>query len=302
MLSAPSITLDQWRALVAVVDFGSYACAAEKLHKSQSAITYAVQKIEALLNIKVFEIQGRKAIITATGNMLYRRAQLLLDEAKKIEQATKSLSAGWEPEIKIAVEILYPNQLLFKSLAQFSKESPHTRIEIIESVIGGTAEALLQGQADLAITPTIPSGFLGSPLLRLKLIPVAHPAHPLHQSTHLLSHRDLKAYRHLIVRDSGTQRTRKVGTVEVEQRWTFSHMATSIQAACAGYGFAWFPEARIRDELTAGLLKPLPLKEGNALWVQLYLIEADPDFSGPGVQRLKEIIQIHSDQELLNQG
>ena len=43
------ITLEQWEALVAVVDAGSYAKAAETLHKSQSTLTYAVQKLESLL-------------------------------------------------------------------------------------------------------------------------------------------------------------------------------------------------------------------------------------------------------------
>ncbi|HEX4596253.1 MAG TPA: LysR family transcriptional regulator, partial [Burkholderiaceae bacterium] len=51
---SPKITLDQWRALMAVVDAGGYAQAAESLHKSQSAVTYAVQKLEAVLGVKVF--------------------------------------------------------------------------------------------------------------------------------------------------------------------------------------------------------------------------------------------------------
>ena len=57
----PQISLDQWRSLIAVVDAGSYAQASELLHKSRSAVTYAVQKIESLLDVKAFEIQGRKA-------------------------------------------------------------------------------------------------------------------------------------------------------------------------------------------------------------------------------------------------
>ncbi len=48
-MSQPRIGIEQWRALMAVVDAGGYAQAAQALHKSQSAVTYAVQKIEALL-------------------------------------------------------------------------------------------------------------------------------------------------------------------------------------------------------------------------------------------------------------
>ncbi len=50
-MASPRITLDQWQALMAVVDAGSYAKAAEVLHKSQSSLTYAVQKLESLLGV-----------------------------------------------------------------------------------------------------------------------------------------------------------------------------------------------------------------------------------------------------------
>jgi DNA-binding transcriptional LysR family regulator len=68
------VTLEQWRALQAVVDAGSYARAAERPHKSQLAVTYAVQQLEQALRVKVFELQGRKTVLTDPGLLLYRRA------------------------------------------------------------------------------------------------------------------------------------------------------------------------------------------------------------------------------------
>src|SRR5436190_939679 len=65
----PRITLEQWQALVAVVDAGGYAQAAEQLHKSQSSVTYLVQKLESLLDVKAFEIKGRKAALTARADL-----------------------------------------------------------------------------------------------------------------------------------------------------------------------------------------------------------------------------------------
>ncbi len=289
--AVPQISLEQWRALVAVVDCGGYMQAAERLNKSQSAVTYAVQKIEALLGVRAFEIVGRKAVLTSTGQMLYRRARALMDEAGGLERAARTLSAGWEAEICLAVEVLFPSWLLFLCLDQFGRESPMTRIEVLESVIGGAPEALLQRTADLAVTPTVPPGFLGDPLHPLRIIAAAHPDHPLHRLGRSLTPRDLQRYRHLVVRDSGAARNRKTGTVEVDQRWTVSHMASSVEAACMGLGFAWFPEDRIRAELDSGRLKPLPMREGGERWVQLHLVLADPDFAGPGVRRLAEIIR-----------
>ena len=294
VLPTPHIALDQWRALIAVVDSGGYAQAAEALHKSQSSVTYAVQKIESMLGVSAFEIQGRKAVLTSTGHMLYRRALALVGEAGDLELAARKLSAGWEAEIGLAVEVLYPPDRLIEALARFGVEAPRTRVEVIESVLGGTGEALLGGQAEIAITPHIPPGFLGVPLINVRLVAVAAPSHPLHQLGRELGESDLRPWRHLPVRATGSTRDRRTTTVEVEQRWTFSSMSMSIAAACAGHGFAWYPEARIRAELAAGLLKPLPLGGAEVRFIDLYLVQADPDFAGPGVRRLAEILAADS--------
>src|SRR5438552_2112844 len=193
----PRIPLDQWRALVAVVEKGGYAKAAAALHKSQSSVTYGVQQLESQLGVKAFKIAGRRAELTPTGELLYRRARYLL---------------------------------------------------------------------------------------------AAHPEHPLHQLSRKLSLRDLRPYRHLVVRESSPERA-SAPSMETTQRWTFSHLATSIEAARSGYGFAWLPEEKIRQELAAGTLKPLPMREGGERFAELYLIFADREHAGPATLRLAEIIR-----------
>lgn len=290
------ISLEQWRTLITVVESGGYAQASEVLHKSQSSVTYAVQKIESSLGVKAFEIHGRKAVLTTTGQFLYRRAKSLLEDSIALERAAKKLSAGWEAEIRIAAEIIFPTWLMLDCLDRFGAESPNTRIELIESVLGGTTEALLQGQADMAIAALVPPGFMGAPLMRLRFIAVANPAHPLHQLGRRLTMQDLKMHRHLVVRESSMRRTSKT-LVEASQRWTVSHSATSIDAACRGYGFAWFPEEKIRAELESGELKQLDLGEEGVRSVELYLILADPDGAGPGTLRLAQIIRDSVEKE-----
>lgn len=285
------ISLEQWRTLIAVVDSGGYAQAATALHKSQSSVTYAVQKIESLLELKVFEIQGRKAILTPTGHFLYRRARELLDESSGIERAARRLSAGWEPELRLAVEILFPTWLLLECLDRFGKDSPHTRIELVESVLGGTAEAVLHGRVDIAIASQVPPGFLATPLMHMRIVAVASPTHPLHQLGRALTMRDLRAHRHVVIRDSGSRRDINGLSVEATQRWTVGHSGTSIEALTMGYGFAWFPEEKIRNELASGALKPLPLRKGGERFVQLYLVFTDHDSAGPGALRLAQIIE-----------
>ena len=193
-------------------------------------------------------------------------------------------------DLGIAVEVAFPTWLLLQCLDLFGKESPHTRIEVIESVLGGTSEALLQGQAEIAITGMVPQGFFGDLLMPIRFLPAAHPEHPLHKLGRAVTMRDLRANRQLVTRESSVKRATRP-RVEAAQRWTVSNMTTSIEAASKGYGYGWYPEYRIRDEIAAGTLKPLPLREGGESFAQLYLVFADREAAGPGTQRLAAIIR-----------
>jgi DNA-binding transcriptional LysR family regulator len=287
----PHITLEQWRCLTAVVEAGGYAQAAQALHKSQSSVTYAVQKLESTLGVSAFEIQGRKAQLTTTGEMLYRRGRQLLEDADAIERAASKASAGWEAEISLAVEVLFPNWLMFRCLQRFGLESPQTRIEWFETVMEGTVEALVTGKVDMAITNALPPGYGGEKIFEAKIIPVAHPDHELHQLGRPVEIRDLRKHRHLVVRDTGSKRDKKVRTLEVAQRWTVSNMSTSIGAVSRGYGFAFLPMYKIYPELQRGELKELQLRDPRELSASLYLVFADRDGAGPGQLRLAQLMR-----------
>jgi DNA-binding transcriptional LysR family regulator len=294
------ITLDQWETLVSVVESGGYAKAGERLHKSQSTLTYAVQKLEELLGVKVFEIRGRKAALTPTGEVLYRRGKSLVEEAARVEHAAGQLAQGWEPEIRLAVEIVFPTWLLVQCFGKLAEERPDTRIELYETVLGGTDEALASRSVDFAIASSVPPGFVGDPLMPIRAVCVAAPSHPLHALGRTLTLEDLRRHRHLVIRDSGAQRARSAGWLN-ELRWTVSNKATSIHAVTLGLGYAWFPEESIRAELERGALKALPLREGAEKRGDLYLVYADRDAVGPGTRRLAEIIKKSVELECLEE-
>jgi DNA-binding transcriptional LysR family regulator len=288
MAETPRITLEQWRALQAVVEAGGYAQAAEQIHKSQSTITYAVQKIEELLGLEVFRIRGRKAELTEAGQVLYRRARTLLEEAQLLERGAAAMANEWQPEIRIAVEIIFPTWLLLECLAEFARERPETRIEVYETVLAGTAEMLAEGRVDFAIGSDR-AGITGAPLIEVPAIAVAHPAHPLHKLGRKITARDLRAHRRILIRDTAAQRAPEVDGVEL--RWTVSNKATSIRAVTMGLGYSWLVEYSILDELAAGQLKALPLAQGGRRTAPLFLAFADPEFPGRDAARLAEIIR-----------
>lgn len=283
------ISLDQWQALIAVVDQGGYASAAEALDKSQSAISYAVQKIETELGVRAFALEGRRARLTETGQMLYRQAKVLVEEANRIESAAIQLSQGWEPLVRVAADALFPQHCMLSALDAFAQHSPLTRVEYTETVLSGSDEALLRKEADVVIGGRVPPGFFGDQLMRVRFVAVAAADHPLNQASSL-THEDLRQHRQIVIRDSGSRRIDS-GWLGAEQRWTVSHPSTRIAAIRRGLGFAWVPEAEIGDGLESGALKALPLKEGGERLVDLYLIYADGQYAGQAARYLGERIR-----------
>lgn len=286
----PKVSLDQWRALVGVVEHGGYLQAAEALHKSQSTVSYAVQRLEELLGVPVFERRGRNAALTEAGEVLYRRARLLLAEADALERVADTLGRGVEPEVHLAVDIIVPSRHVLDALGRFAERYPQTRVQLHELVLSGTEEALIGGRADLAVSALVPPGFLGDPLTRVRFVAVAHPDHPLHRLGRAVTYQDLHQHTQLVVRDSGLRRTRDAGWLEAERRWTVSHIETSIEAVSAGLGFAWLPAPWIAGHLDAGRLAPLPMREGGERFAQIHLIFADRDNAGPGTRALARLL------------
>lgn len=290
-ISENKVTLEQWRAFLAVVDSGGYARAAEVLNKSQSSVSYAVAQLESALDVKVFQLQGRKAVATPAGDLLYRRAKQLLEQAERLEKSAGCLAVHVEPLVKIAADLIIPPANILKCLAIFSKTFPDTRVEVFESVLSGTEDALLQRQVDLAIGGRVPTGFMGEKLVTVTMHGVSSPDHPLQQLGRPINYEDMRQHRQIIVRDSGQYRRRTEGWQEADQRWTVSHIKTSLDAIRMGLGYAWLPDAYTHEDIQAGRLKYLPVEVGSMREVTTYLTFADREFVGPATQHLADVLK-----------
>lgn len=278
-------TLEQWRMFKAVVDAGGFNQAASLVHKSQSSVHHAVQKLENAIGVELFENSGRKVKLSSQGELMYRRANFLLNEAQKLEAVAASLQAGTETLLRIAVDIIFPADLLYNVLSKVSDEFPLLRIEIEETVLSGANSLLDSGNVDIAISPFPYPGGFSEDLCEIDFAVVAHPNHPLHALNRPLTLEDLKSHRQIVVRDSSTERKVDAGWLGAEQRWTVSHIRTSIDIISQGLGFAWVPIAIVKRELEEGTLKPLPLDHNGGLRrAVLHLSFEDGDGLGPAAR------------------
>ena len=274
-------TLEQWRMLQAVVRHGGFAQAAEAIHKSQSTINHAVHKLQDQLGLPLLEVVGRKARLTEAGELMLRRSAQLLAQADQLEEIAGSLGRGTEAEIRIAIDEVYPYDYLASALQALSRDYPNTRVQLQETVLSGGPELLTAGEVDLLIASEVPQGFLGEPIMQAQFIAVAHPSHTLHSLGRTITLPDLASQRQIVIRDSASGQRVDSGWLGAEQRWTVSHVATSVDMVCRGLGFAWLPASRVQPLIERGDLRELPLAQGSRRFSTLYLTYAEQDRAGP---------------------
>ncbi len=289
-MKAPRVSLDQWRAFLAVVDGGGFAQAAGQMHRSQSTISYAVAKLQEQLGLTLFVQQGRRAVLTEAGQVLLPRARRVMADAAELEGLAETIERGWEPEIQLVVDAAFPSYKLIQALRAFAPLDRGTRVQLREVILSGAEDALHSGEAHLAIAANVPQGWLGEELCEVEFIAVAHPNHPLHELGRPLTQDDLVRETHVVIRDSGITRKQDAGWLGSEHRWTVSNLNTAVTFISHGLGFGWLPRHGIEPQLEEGLLLPLLLREGQAYHRHLYLVYGHPEQIGPATRQLAELI------------
>lgn len=285
------ISIEQWRTLQAVVDNGGFAQAAEKLHRSQSSISYSVAKLQEQLGMPVFEIEGRKAQLTRSGEALLRRSRHLVQQAQELENFARSLEQGWESQVNLVVDTAFPTNKLMRALRRFEPLSQGCRVQLREVVLSGAEDALEEGRADLAICAHVPAHFLGEPLLEIDFIAVTQPQHPLQHLNRKVTVSDLTGELQVVIQDSGLRYSKNIGWLGAEHRWSVSSVETAVAAVSEGLGYAWLPMHRIAEMLETNLLKPLPLELGGHYKAALYIVHGRNQESGPGTHLLAKLLQ-----------
>ena len=223
-----TVSLEQWYIFKVVVEQGSFQGAADYLIKSQSSISYSIQKLQDNLGVRLFEQQGRRAVVTDMGKKMMTQANELLTQAASIEQLAGEYSAGWEPLLKVMTTQLFPQPLLTDVLALFAQQCTVTSIDFQQGTLSGVTDAATYGTADLIISSQIPTGFTGEKLCHGQLSRFVHHQHPLALLNRPLTLAELKSHAQIVMSDSSALRSVDAGWLGSQQRWTVSHLHESL--------------------------------------------------------------------------
>jgi DNA-binding transcriptional LysR family regulator len=276
--------LEQWAVLAAVVDEGGFAQAASVLNRSQSAISYAIARLQESLGLALLAMEGRKSVLTAHGQTLLARGRAVVKELDTLEALARSLKQGWESELKLVVDAAFPRARLLEIISELQSSCPSTQIQLADVVLSGAEQAIIEGSADLVVTSRVPPGYLGDWLLDVNFIAVARADHPLLQVGRELTTEDLTHHVQAVVRDSGTSNPRDEGWLGAPRRFTVSSMDASLATILAGLAYAWLPEHMLVEPLRSGALRRLPLVSGASRNVSLHIVLVRAGVLGPAAR------------------
>lgn len=253
------ISFDALQVLDAIDTRGSFAAAAEALHRVPSALTHAIKKLEDALAVTLFVRQGRRAVLTPAGRLLLEEGRHLLNAAGELECRVKRIATGWEHELRIAVEAVLDLAALWPVIADFYKEMSGTRLRLMSEVLGGGWDALSTRRADLAIGAPgdMPpgGGYRSRPFGNAAFVFAVAPRHPLARSREPLSAAEILRHRAVVVPDTSRQLlARTAGLLSGQDTLVVPDFPAKLAAQAAGLGVGHLPHRLAAPEIAAGRL------------------------------------------------
>jgi DNA-binding transcriptional LysR family regulator len=149
-----ALTLDQIRVFLSVVDEGSFPKAAKSLQRAQSAVTYAIRKLEAEIGVPLFDRSAYRSVLTPAGRALLTRARRIAEEAGAFREQARGLASGLEAELSIVLDAFYPMPQIFDALRAFTEQFPTVPPRLYVASLGAAANLVTDGTCAIGLLPS----------------------------------------------------------------------------------------------------------------------------------------------------
>ena len=257
-----SLSLDHIEVLLRVVEHGSFSGAGRALNRAQSAVTYAIQRLEEQVGAPLFNRDAYRPVLTDAGRALLPQARRIVAEAQTFRMQAAGIAGGLEPELTLVLDSMFPIQHVLPLLKAFRVQFPSVPPRIYVESLGAAAGLVIDGTCDLGLVPT---GFSMSDSLQqwklfpIELLPVAAPVHPLAQIGGEIDAALMADHVQLVLTDrSGLTGARDHGVLSA-MTWRLGDLGAKHAMLVAGLGWGSMPAHMVADDLAQGrlvLLRP----------------------------------------------
>lgn len=247
------LSLDQLRTFIAAADAGSFSAAGRRLRRAQSVVSQTLANLESQLGVRLFDRKGRFPVLTAQGRALLPEARAVAGGAELLKARARALSGGLEPEVSLAVDVLFPVATLTAAVTAFLRQFPATGLRF-DADSSSVVDTVLEGRCTLGVLGSWavePPQLTFERLLKVNMVMVAAPHHRLAAYGGPIPSAVLEEHTQLIHVDPTRVRG---GGLQSPRTWRLSHLETKLAFLHAGLGFGMLPLPMVAADLAAGSL------------------------------------------------
>jgi DNA-binding transcriptional LysR family regulator len=196
-------------------------------------------------------------VLTSQGQTLLAHARTVAGDVDLLKAQAKRLAGGLEPELSIAVEVMFPMAVLTVAVTAFHTAFPLTPLRLYVESLGAVIQPVLDGRCTLAILGElafVPPQFSQEPLLEVPLIHVTSPRHPLATYGRPIPSSELAKHIQLVLTDRSTLSKGKEFGVLSPRTWRLADLGAKHAFLRAGLGWGGMPAERVQPDLARGTL------------------------------------------------
>jgi len=251
------VTLDQLRTFIAAVDEGSFSAAGRKLRRAQSLVSQTLANLEAQLGVKLFDRSARYPRLTDEGRSLLVDARSVADNVDELKARARAMREGLEPELSVAMDVMYPMEALTRAAAHSRKAYPHTPLRLYVEALGGVIKPVLDRHCSIGVIgslPIVPDELQSEPLLSVPFVTVASPLHPLAKSRGVASASTIAKHVQLVLTDRTVLSDGRDFGVLSPLTWRLADLGAKHAFLKAGLGWGHMPLHMVKADLDGGAL------------------------------------------------
>jgi DNA-binding transcriptional LysR family regulator len=257
------VTIEQLRTLRAVAEAGSFSAAARKLGRVQAAVSQSIDRLEAQLELRLFDRTGRVPRLTAHGQAIVAAAATVEAGVDGLDELVASLKRGVERTLQIMVDVLFPTESLVVFARDFAREHPGVGLVLFTEILSAVTAHVREKRSawGIALEDADMSELERRPIADVRLIPVAAPEHPLARRQGSIAGAALAEAVQIVLGEHRPPEERAADDQGVfsPRTWRVVDLATKQALIAGGLGWGHMPEHLVREDLRTGRLQELRL-------------------------------------------
>lgn len=168
-----NIDMTALRSFVAVAEAGGVTKAAGILNLTQSAVSMQLKRLEASLDMGLFDRTGRGIALSPAGEQLLSYARRILSLNDEVYARLTARQFEGEVVLGVPHDVVYP--AIPQVLQQFARDYPRVRVQLLSSFTRRLKDQFARGEADIILTTEDDVGAGGEALVTRPLIWVGAP-------------------------------------------------------------------------------------------------------------------------------